>query len=76
MSDHQFIVGQSVRFKGRHSFSPVAAEMYRVTRTLPTLNNSPQYRIRNEDESHDRVATEDKLEKVDLPGGLEDVFRK
>lgn len=76
MSDHQFAVGQPVRLKGRHGLSPAATAMYRVTGTLPAQNNSPQYRLHNEDECFDRVAAEDKLEKVDMPDGLEGVFRE
>ena len=48
----------------------VAAEIYRIIATLPPLGNSPQYRIRNYDERHERVATQDTLEPVrTLPAG-------
>ena len=36
---------------------------------LPPVNGSPQYRIRNEEERHERVATQDSLEQV---GSIDD----
>lgn len=72
MSSHRFAIGQSVRMSNRFGLSPDTAEIYRITATLPVRDNSPQYRIRNEDERHDRVTTEDNLEGIDVqqaPGG-------
>ena len=69
---HRFAVGQTVRLKGSFCMSPNTAEVYRVTGTLPARDNSPQYRIRNDDERHERVTTEDNLEETDaspLAGG-------
>ena len=59
---HRFAVGQTVRFTKSLGMSSSAAEVYQVTRTLPPKDNSLQYRIRNDDERHERVATEDSLE--------------
>jgi hypothetical protein len=42
-----------------------AAEIYRITGKLPDKDNSPQYRIRNDDERHERVTTEDSLEDIE-----------
>jgi hypothetical protein len=67
MAPHRYAVGQFVRLSNRHGLSAKAAETYRVTRTLPERNNSPQYRIRSEAEQHERVATEDILEPADAP---------
>jgi len=61
-----FNVGQIVRLKSRFGVSPKTAEFYRVTGTLPPRDNSLQYRIRNDGERHERVATEDNLEPVDI----------
>jgi hypothetical protein len=69
MSQHRFTIGQSVRLKSRFGLSPGTAETYRVTGTLPAMDNSPQYRIRNDTERHDRVTTEDSLEAVQSPQG-------
>jgi hypothetical protein len=37
---------------------------YRITGTLPARGGVLQYRIRNDDEPHERVMAEDKLELV------------
>jgi hypothetical protein len=69
---HRFAIGQSVWLKNRLGMSPRTAETYRITGTLPAMDNSPQYRIRNDDERHERVATEDSLEEIGSPlqGGI------
>jgi hypothetical protein len=67
MVTHRFAVGQSVRLSDRRGLSTKAAETYRITRTLPERDNSPQYRIRSDAESHERVAKEEILESVDQP---------
>lgn len=59
-----FSIGQSVRMKSRNGLSLKSAELYRITGFLPARDNSLQYRIRNDDESHERVAPEDNLEAV------------
>lgn len=56
---HRFAVGQTVRLKSGSGTSP-----YRITGTLPPRENSPQYRIRNEEERHERVTTEDSIELI------------
>ena len=38
--------------------------VYHITGTLPPSGGSPQYRIRNDDEHHERVTTQDRLEPV------------
>jgi hypothetical protein len=42
------------------------ADIYRITGTLPGRGDSLQYRIRNDDERHERVTTQDNLEAVDM----------
>jgi hypothetical protein len=69
-STHRFLVGQTVRLRGSFGASRTTAEIYHVTGTLPPIGVSPQYRIRNDDERHERVTTEDRLEPASLsPGG-------
>jgi hypothetical protein len=65
MAAHRFAIGQTVRFKGSFGMSLQAAEIYRITGKLPDKDNSPQYRIRNDDERHERVTTEDSLEDIE-----------
>lgn len=59
---HAFAIGQSVRLKG--GFGRTPSEIFQVTATLPPRANSPQYRIRSEEERHERVTTQDDLEPV------------
>lgn len=61
---HLFSIGQTVRMKGRIGFSSRTAEFYRITAMLPASGDYPQYRIRNDDERHERMVSEDDLEPV------------
>ena len=64
---HLFKVGQMVRVKSGFMITTAkAANTYRVTATLPPRQDLPQYRIRNDDELHERVVTQDNLEPVDM----------
>ncbi|MDW6026661.1 hypothetical protein SAZ10_33375 [Mesorhizobium sp. BAC0120] len=63
---HRFVVGQAVRMRGRFGNVPKDAEIYRVTRMLPPSGDSPQYRIRSDDERYERVTTEDGLEPAEV----------
>jgi hypothetical protein len=64
---HLFAVGQTVRLKRNFGMYPSTnTEIYHVTGTMPPNADSPQYRIRNDDERHERVVTQDNLESVDL----------
>ncbi len=55
---HRFHIGQTVRMRSRFGISPRAAELFSITGTLPARDNSPQYRIRNDGERHERVVGE------------------
>ena len=68
MRTHRFAIGQSVRLKGRLGMSPHTAETYKITGTLPVRDSWPQYRIRNDEERHERVTTEDSLEAIVATG--------
>lgn len=63
MNVHRFAVGQSVRLKGTIGMSLQTGHMFRVTGTMPPSDNSPQYRIRNDEERHERVAAEGNREE-------------
>lgn len=60
---HLFAIGQAVRMRG---IVAKTADVYRITATLPPNGNSLQYRIRNEEERHERVTTQDNLEPIPL----------
>lgn len=59
---HAFAIGQRVRFKGGFGMTP--ASIFQITGKLPARANSPQYRIRNEEERHERVTTQEDLEPI------------
>ncbi|MBS3652571.1 hypothetical protein KEU06_28755 [Pseudaminobacter sp. 19-2017] len=63
---HLFTVGQAVRLKGGFGRPFQSADIYRITGTLPPRGESPQYRIRNDEERHERVTTQDSLEAVGI----------
>ncbi|MFC7397977.1 hypothetical protein ACFQU1_12325 [Chelatococcus sp. GCM10030263] len=64
---HLFAVGQLVRLKAGFMTSAVkSADIYRIIAKLPPKGNSPQYRIRNDDERHERMTTQDNLEPVSM----------
>lgn len=65
VSRHLFRVGQKVTMKPRFGLSAKPGELFSILATLPARDNSPQYRIRSDEERHERVATEDSLEPVD-----------
>ncbi len=64
MSEHLYTIGQFVRMKSRYGRPLSTPDIYRITGLLPPSNNSYQYRIRSDQEPHERVTTEDNLEKV------------
>ncbi len=67
---HLFTVGQSVRLKKHPEEHTRGADIiYRITGTMPAQGTSLQYRIRSDQERHDRVAIEDSLEPLRAPGG-------
>lgn len=46
--------------------SPSTARTFRVTAKLPPRDGSLQYRMRGEQETHERVTTEDNLESAEV----------
>ena len=61
---HLYGLGEMVRLKGGFGISADAGSVYRITGTLPARGDSPQYRIRSDDERHERVATQETLEPI------------
>src|SRR5688500_1265597 len=61
---HLFSIGQSVRLKGGFQTAPKLGDVYRITATLPPRDNLFQYRVRHDEERHERVATQDRLEPI------------
>ena len=63
---HLFAIGQAVRMRGGLGGSTLSSDVFYITATLPPRGESPQYRIRNEDERHERVTTQNNIEPVAL----------
>ena len=57
VSGHKFKIGQLVNYLSRDGASGV----YQVTQLLPPEGDALQYRIRNANEPHERVAKEHEL---------------
>jgi hypothetical protein len=60
VSGHKFKIGQFVSYLGRQSASGV----YQVTQLLPPEGEVFQYRIKNVNEPHERVAKEHELRRA------------
>ena len=57
MSRHKYKIGQLVDYLGRERASGV----YQITQLLPPQREAFQYRIKNVNEPHERVAKESEL---------------
>jgi hypothetical protein len=57
VSGHKFKIGQLVNYLSRESASGV----YQITQLLPPEGEASQYRIKNVNEPHERVAKENEL---------------
>ena len=64
MNVHRFAIGQSVRLKGDNRHVAADRRHVQVTGRMPARDWSPQYRISNDEGSHERVAEENNLEEV------------
>lgn len=67
---HRFAVGQMVRIRSRVGMAVKDAETFHVKATLPPKDGSPQYRIRSDREKHERITTEDNLERAETPAEI------
>jgi hypothetical protein len=64
MSEHKFKVGQSVNYlSGPHGRGP-RGDVFKIMQCLPPQGGDCQYRIRDANEPHDRVAKESELERT------------
>lgn len=64
MREHRFAVGQKVRVPDRSWAMRTADLIFTVIGKMPEKDRSPQYRIRSDDERHERVVTEDMIEAI------------
>jgi hypothetical protein len=64
---HLFRVGETVRLKGPFLRD---GDIFLITASLPPSGESPQYRIRNDNEKFERMARETELEAIsEFPSG-------
>ena len=63
---HRFAVGQKVRMKGWGGNKVKSTATFEIMATLPAAGGALQYRVRDNDEKHERIATEDNLEAADM----------
>jgi len=61
MMPHRFIVGEEVRLKSLYGMPPRTPDLYRIVQTMPCESGPPQYRIRSDEERHERMANEGNL---------------
>jgi hypothetical protein len=62
MSEHKFVVGQSVEFSPDWLLDKTTAGRYTIVRLFPNVGNLPQYRIKSERDGHERMVLEDRLD--------------
>lgn len=63
-ASHIFTIGQTVRLKGGYGRPLLPTDIFQITGILPPRGDSPQYRMRNDQERYERVTTQDSLEPV------------
>ena len=62
MSEHKFVVGQRVQFLPDWFIDPTTEGQYTVVRLFPKEGHLPQYRIKSEQDGHERMVLEDRLD--------------
>src|SRR5690348_11107959 len=61
MSEHKYRVGQAVEFFPDRGVDPTAKGRYKIVRLFLGEGNSPQYRLKNEVDGHERMVGEREL---------------
>ena len=62
MSEHKFVVGQRVLFLPDWFIDPMTEGQYTVVQLFPNEGHLPQYRIKSEQDGHERMVLEDRLD--------------
>ncbi|WP_051614669.1 hypothetical protein [Phyllobacterium sp. UNC302MFCol5.2] len=63
---HRFAIGQQVRLRSGGGAAMKSTATFEILARLPPLGGSFQYRIRDAAEKHERMATEDNLEAINI----------
>jgi hypothetical protein len=74
MSEHKFLVGQSVQFSPDWLLDETTEGQYTIVRLFPKVGNTPQYRIKSERDGHERMVLEDHLDRLDGPATAKQRF--
>jgi hypothetical protein len=61
MPEHKFHVDQIVQFFPNRAVDHKAKGQYTIIRLLPVEGNTPQYRIKNQADGHERMVRENEL---------------
>jgi hypothetical protein len=61
MAEHKYRVGQMVQFMPARGVEQSAKGRYTIVRLLPLEGNTPQYRIKNKTDGHERMVREAEL---------------
>jgi hypothetical protein len=61
MSEHRFRVGQAVEFFPDPGVDRASRGRYTIVRLLPLEGSTPQYRVKNTADGHERLARETQL---------------
>ena len=61
MSQHKFRVGQAVEFSPDPGVDRLSRGRYTIVRLLPLEAGTPQYRLKNVADGHERLARESQL---------------
>ena len=64
MSEHKFVVGQSVQFLPNWPLDKSTGGQYSIVRLYPKVGDSPQYRIKSKRDGHERMVQEDRLDRL------------
>jgi hypothetical protein len=64
MPEHKFRLGQKVRLNRGYPYRLVSDGAYEIVRRMPDNDGEFSYRIKNAQESHERVVKESEIEKA------------
>ena len=73
MATHKFSSGQALQFSPGLGEDSKAKGRYKVVRQLPETGNMLQYRIKSENDAHERCAGESRLERKETD--VDSVFK-
>jgi hypothetical protein len=63
MLTHQFAVGQTVHFSPDRSQGAAGRGLFKIVRLLPEAASVLQYRVKSQQDGHERVVREDQLSR-------------